>query len=209
MPPGTRIGPSSSRRPRSEPLSTALISDFVTDIKSATAGIDDPATIIERIAPLAQKMAADTSWVRPEYYDCDDAQGFGINILHQGPDNTLLVEAIAWLPGRGVAPHDHQTWGVVVGIDGVEVNVDWRRLDDGSKEGFADIEIARETEVGHGDIVSFLPHDIHGVRNEGDVTSLSLHIYGAALATLSRSEFDPINKTRKPCPQRKRSAASV
>lgn len=185
-----------------------IISNFVVKLRSATRESSDPTSIIERVTPLVELLADDTSWVRPTFYDCDEDQGFGINILHEEPDHTLLVEAIAWLPGRGVAPHDHQTWGVVIGIDGVEVNVDWKRLDDGSKEGFADLEIAKETVVGHGDVVSFRPNDIHGVRNEGDVTSLSLHVYGKTLATLERSEFDPINKIQRLCPQRKRKPAN-
>lgn len=186
-----------------------LISDFVSELKSITAKTNNLSQIIECTAPLLKALADDTSWVKSEYYECDEEQGFGINILNEEPDHTLLVEAIAWLPGRGVAPHDHQTWGMVVGIDGAEVNVDWRRLDDGSKPGFADLEIAKETVVGHGDIVSFMPDDIHGVRNEGDVTSLSLHVYGKTLATLERSEFDPINKVQRLCPQRKRKKQSV
>lgn len=190
-------------------MSDNLISNFVTELKAATAGVSDPAAVIARVAPIIEKMAADTSWVKPAYYQCDEDQGFGITILNEEPDHALLVEAICWLPGRGVAPHDHQTWGIVVGIDGVEVNVDWRRLDDGSKQGFADIEIGHETDVSRGVVVSFLPDDIHGVRNDGDVPSLSLHVYGVTPATLNRSEFDPINKTQKPCPQRKRVLAGA
>lgn len=189
-------------------MTHAVISEFVSNLRSVTDGVSDPALIIEEITPLVRHLADDTSWVEPAFYECDEDQGFGINILNEELDHTLLVEAIAWLPGRGVAPHDHQTWGIVVGIDGVEVNVDWRRLDDGLKPGYAELEIAQETAVGHGDIVSFLPDDIHGVRNDGDVTSLSLHVYGRTLATLERSEFDPINKIQRLCPQRKRKPAT-
>lgn len=190
-------------------MSDNLISDFVTELKAATAGIGDPADAIRRVTPLMEKLAADTSWVKPEYYHCDEDQGFGITILNEEPDYSLLVEVICWLPGRGVAPHDHQTWGIVVGIDGIEVNVDWARRDDGTEPGFADIEIARETDVTKGVVVSFLPDDIHGVRNDGDVPSLSLHVYGKTPARLDRSEFDPVNKTQKPCPQRKRMLAGA
>lgn len=190
-------------------MSDTVISNFVTELKTATAGIGDPAAILKRVSPIIEKMATDTSWVKPEYYQCDEDQGFGITILNEEPDNTLMVEVICWLPGRGVAPHDHQTWGIVVGIDGVEVNVDWLRRDDGSKPGFADIEIGKETDVSRGVVVSFLPDDIHGVRNDGDVPSLSLHVYGVTPASLNRSEFDPINKTQNPCPQRKRTLAGA
>ena len=190
-------------------MSDTVISNLVAELKTATAGIGDPAAVIKRVSPIIEKMATDTSWVKPEYYHCDEDQGFGITILNEEPDNTLMVEVICWLPGRGVAPHDHQTWGIVVGIDGVEVNVDWLRRDDGSKPGYADIEIGKETDVSRGVVVSFLPDDIHGVRNDGDVPSLSLHVYGVTPASLNRSEFDPINKTQKPCPQRKRTLASA
>ncbi len=190
-------------------MSDNVISNFVTELKAATAGVSDPAAVIQRISPIIAKMAADTSWVKPAYYQCDEDQGFGITILNEEPDHSLLVEAICWLPWRGVAPHDHQTWGIVFGIDGVEVNVDWRRRDDGSRPGFADIEIDRETDVSSGVVVSFLPDDIHGVRNDGDVPSLSLHVYGRSLSKTNRSEFDPINKTEKPCPVRKRTVANA
>ncbi|MBO6521834.1 MAG: hypothetical protein JJ900_15710 [Rhodospirillales bacterium] len=190
-------------------MSDTIISNLVADLKAATVGIDDPAAAIERATPIIEKMATDLSWVKPAYYQCDDDQGFGITILNEEPDHALLVEAICWLPGRGVAPHDHQTWGIVVGIDGVEVNVDWKRKDDGSKPGFADLERDRETDVTRGVVCSFMPDDIHGVRNDGDVPSLSLHVYGITPSTLDRSEFDPVNKTQKPCPQRKRVLADA
>ena len=185
-------------------MGTRTVAEFVAELKSITARNTDPAAVIERIIPLAQDLAQDTSWVQPAFYQCDEEQGFGITVLNQEPDDGLFVEVICWLPGRGVAPHDHQTWGVVVGLDGEEINVDWRRLDDGSQPGYAELETAKETTVTQGAVVSFLPNDIHSVRNDGDVPSLSLHVYGNTLSAMKRSEFDPINKTQKPCPQRKR-----
>ncbi|MBT6095091.1 MAG: cysteine dioxygenase family protein, partial [Rhodospirillaceae bacterium] len=170
-------------------MTHAAVSYLVTQLKSIAAEETDPAAIVARVEPLAAQMAADTSWMRPEFYETDAEQGMGINILHEEEDVTILVEVISWAPGQGVAPHDHQTWGVVVGIDGVEVNVDWRRLDDGSKPGFADLEKARELHVKKGDVVALLPDDIHSVRNDGDTPSVSLHMYGRVLAKTARSEF--------------------
>jgi predicted metal-dependent enzyme (double-stranded beta helix superfamily) len=186
----------------------AMIANLVEQLKIVAAEESDPAAVVERVKPLAEAMAKDTSWVRPEYYEADEEQGFGITILNDGPNHELLVEAICWLPGLGVAPHDHQTWGVVVGIDGTEVNVDWQRHDDGSKPGYADLSTRRETEVKNGDVCAFLPNDIHSVRNDADVPSLSLHMYGIAPSSLDRSEFDPITKVQRPCPQRKRKPAA-
>ncbi len=190
-------------------MGNRVISEFIADIKHITAKGADSAAVIAGVTPHIHKMANDVSWVQPSFYQCDEEQGFGITVLHQEPDNGLFVEVICWLPRRGVAPHDHQTWGVVVGLDGEEVNIDWRRLDDGTTPGYAELEAAKETAVTHGAVVSFLPNDIHSVRNDGDVPSLSLHVYGNTLSAMARSEFDPINKTQKPCPQRKRATATA
>ena len=180
------------------------VAKLVTEMKKACATSDDPDEIVAAVAPAAKKLAENKSWLKPEYFECDEGQGMGITILNEEPDHSFLVETVAWLPGRGVAPHDHQTWGVVVGIDGMELNINWRRLDDGSNPKFAELEVAEEQQISNGDLVPILPDDIHSVRNEGESTSLSLHVYGHALSNLERYEFDPINNIRRVCPQRKR-----
>ena len=106
----------------------------------APAGAPMLAALTERLAPLAE----DTSWIGDDLYETDATQGFGISILHEEPDDGFLLETVCWEPGRGVAPHDHQTWGVVMGLTGEEINVDWRRVDDGAQPGRASLEQAGE-----------------------------------------------------------------
>ena len=178
------------------------IIDLISNIKKIVTNGKDHKMIITALAPVMKGLAADQGWLKPEYFQCDHKQGMGISVLNEEPDHTIFIETVAWLPGRGVAPHDHQTWGVVVGIVGSEINVNWQRIDDGTKEDFAELEILEEREIRTGDIVYLLPDDIHSVRNESNTTSLSLHIYGQALSSIKRYEFDPINKTRCVCPQR-------
>ena len=178
------------------------VDQFVDDIRQIVEKTSDDREIVEQVMPLARRIGAEPSLRKAEFYECDEDQGFGINILHEEPDHTILVEAIAWLPGRGVMPHDHQTWGVVVGLDGDETNVNWRRQDDGTEPGYADLVAHHEVQVGPGDVVAFLPDDIHSVRNDGDTPTLSLHIYGKSLAHIDRSEFDPEAKVQRPCPKR-------
>lgn len=176
---------------------------FIADVKAVQAQHTDGREILKRVAPLARKIAAEKGWVNDSHYRCDEAQGIGITVLHEEPEN-LLVETVCWLPGRGVLPHDHQTWGCVVGIDGAERNTTWLRRDDGRKEGFADLENYHETVMRHGDVCTLLPDDIHSVHNDGAAPSLSLHIYGRSLAVTDRHEFDPAAKVMRPCPKRKR-----
>ncbi len=185
-------------------MSNAAVETFVSQVERVLASTDDAAEITRRVTELARPLAEDTGWLEERHRETDDAQGFGVTIVHKEADDGLLVETVCWAPGRGVAPHDHRTWGVVIGLEGEEINVDWRRLDDGAEDGFADIEVARETTIRQGVTCTLMSDDIHSVRNEGDTPSLSLHVYGRNLATTGRSEFDPINKRQYPCPERKR-----
>lgn len=180
------------------------VGDLVRDLRGIVAATSDEREIVKRVMPLARRIGGGPDLRRKEFYDCDPEQGFAINILHEEPDHSLLVEAIVWLPGRGVKPHNHRTWGVVVGLDGLETNVNWQRRDDGSRPGYADLVARHEIAVGPGDVVAFLPDDIHSVRNDGATPTLSLHIYGKSLAHIDRSEFDPDAKVERPCPKRVR-----
>lgn len=178
----------------------ALIGDIRRIVREETAGDALVARLTERLRPLAQ----DRSWVGDDLYETDENQGFGITILHEEAEDGFLLETVCWAPGRGVAPHDHQTWGVVMGLDGEEINVDWRRTDDGSAPGKAALEQAGETLVTSGVVKTFRPDDIHSIRNDSDTPSLSLHLYGRSLAKTGRSEFNPLAGTVAPCPKRVR-----
>ncbi len=183
---------------------TYFLNDFVSDLRLITAKERNDERIVSRVIPLAKKLAIEADWSDPCFRDCDEHQGFGIAILNEDIGNTLMVETICWLPGRGVAPHDHQTWGIVIGIEGQETNINWTRHDDGTRLGFADLTIEEELVIGPTDACSFMPNDIHSVRNTGKIPSLSLHVYGYSPGSRNRSEFDPLNKIIRPCPQRVR-----
>jgi len=182
------------------------IAELVSGIKDVLARTEDPREIAGAVADLAKPFARDTSWLEPRCYETQEEQGIGIAVFHEEPDNTILIETVSWMPGRGVAPHNHKTWGVVIGLEGEERNVMWRRDDDGAKPGFAKLSKADETVMRRGDVCCLTPSDIHSVRNDGDELSMSLHIYGRNLAHVDRSEFDPINEIERPCPVRKRTA---
>ena len=106
---------------------------------------------------------------------------------------------IAWAPGRGLAAHNHKTWAVVAGIEGQEHETNYRRLDDGRRSGYADLEVTAEATLYPGSAVCCMPEDIHSVWNNGEQTAVSLHTYGRHLNHTGRSVFDIEAKTETPC----------
>lgn len=179
-------------------VATYDLAQFVNDLGQITAEMQSHGAIIERVRPLVQRLALSKAWLRPQHYECDEEQGFGVHLLHEEPDHTLAVFAVAWLPGRGAPPHNHGTWAVVAGVDGPEKNVYWKRLDDGSRPGYAELKKVGEETLGPGEVVALLPNAIHSVANETDRVTLSLHVYGKHLNYTGRSQFDPETKTETP-----------
>jgi predicted metal-dependent enzyme (double-stranded beta helix superfamily) len=181
-----------------ETTTTYGIGDLVSDLRRITADTADHKDIIRQVGPLAKRLAADTGgWLSKDHYRCDEEQGFGVHLLHEEPNHDLAVFAVAWLPDRGTPPHDHGTWAVVVGIDGDETNINWRRLDDGLRPGHAELEEYHRVVAGHGEVMTFLPRDIHTVWNETGQVTLSLHIYGRHVNHTERSRFDTENDTEE------------
>ena len=172
-------------------LALYTLDTFVRDLRRIAAATSDPGEIAARVRPLARDLALAKTWLAPKHYECDAEQGFGVHVLHEEPDHTLFVIAAAWRPGRGVAPHNHGTWAVVAGVDGPERNTFWKRLDDGSRPGYARIARVAEKDFGPGDVLTLLPDAIHSVRNETAEVTVSLHVYGYNLNMSGRLQFDP------------------
>ncbi|MCB1547452.1 MAG: cysteine dioxygenase family protein [Hyphomicrobiaceae bacterium] len=174
------------------------LEQYVTDIRAIVREETDEDRVTSRIAPLAKRLAAAPGWLKPGHRKCDEKQGFGVHLLHEEPNHDLAVFLIAWLPNRGTMPHNHKTWAVVAGIEGLEQEVEWHRRDDGARTGYADLERVGESVMTAGDVTTCRSDDIHSVWNVGSEISMSLHTYGRHINFTGRSEFDPERKAERP-----------
>ena len=172
-------------------MSTAYsLEDYFADLKTIAAETSDEDEILRRVGPLAQRVVADKSWLKPKHYETDEEQGFGVHLLHEEADHSLAVFVVNWLPGRGTPPHDHGTWAVVAGIEGLEKNVRYERHDDGSRDGYAELEVKHDFHAGPGELICMKTGGIHAVRNDSDTLSISVHTYGRHINHTGRSQFD-------------------
>lgn len=171
---------------------------FVDDLRRIAAGGGEMRKVLAEVKPLAQRLAASEDLRRRCNRECDAQQGFGFQLLHEEPDRTLTVAVLSWLPGRGTPPHDHGTWGIVVGVEGDEVNAFWQRVDDGSRPGHAELRRLSEKTFVPGDAIALTPEIIHSVRNDSERVSVSLHVYGKNINFTGRSQFDVAKQTVSP-----------
>jgi predicted metal-dependent enzyme (double-stranded beta helix superfamily) len=79
---------------------------------------------------------------------------------------------------------------VVAGVDGPEENSFWDRVDDGTREGHAEIAKRAEKSFSEGEVIAMQPDHIHSVMNNSDAVTVSLHTYGMHVNHTGRSQYD-------------------
>jgi len=168
---------------RPEPLAP-----FVRGFKALLDGGADEAAIFHDGRALLAELIARDDWLPGAIAEPDPA-GYRIHLLHCDPARRFSVSAMVWGPGQGTPIHDHTVWGMVGVLRGRE------RCEEFSLPFAPDGPLVPGAvhEIGPGDIDFVSPSigDIHRVSNAlADGVSVSIHVYGADLAALTRSRFD-------------------
>jgi 3-mercaptopropionate dioxygenase len=112
-----------------------------------------------------------------------DPETYKSEVLHSEPDGSFSIVALVWLPGQVTPIHDHVTWCVFGVIQGMEC----KELFELSRQRTCLVE-AGDRVNRTGEVSGFAPPgDIHRVRNAGDLTAISIHVYGSDVARIGSS----------------------
>lgn len=107
------------------------------------------------------------------------------HILHAEPDGSFSIAGLVWRPGQQTRIHDHVAWCVIGVLAGIE-HEELYELHGDETDGHLVQTSARRNMTGS--VGGFAPPgDIHRVRNSGEVTAISIHIYGADISRLGSS----------------------
>ena len=72
------------------------ISELANDVKRVCAESDNEHQILSRVRPLARRAALSKStWLEDRMYEADATQGFGVHLIHEEPDHTIAILALA------------------------------------------------------------------------------------------------------------------
>ncbi len=110
-----------------------------------------------------------------------EAQSRNHPLLTEENDGHGLYLTIS-LPGKEAAPHDHGIWCVNAAISGRERHVFYRRTDNGTEPGRAEVIKVGEVMVEPGNGMVMADHDIHATEVVGSEPAIGLALYGYALA---------------------------
>jgi predicted metal-dependent enzyme (double-stranded beta helix superfamily) len=117
--------------------------------------------------------------------------------LYRSPDRSFSVMAFLWEPGNLCPVHDHSSWGIIGSLLNSVVEIRYRRLDDGSVQGYADLEQMAARTIQPGDVVYVAPLDrgIHQTGAATDRRAVSLGVYGKSIRKGYIHFFDPSQKS--------------
>jgi 3-mercaptopropionate dioxygenase len=163
-------------------LAAAPLDELVAAVRGVVRqGVDWRRTARLVAAELAAHLpSADV--LSPEQRIGDPA-GYRSHILHTEPGGTFSIVALVWRPGQVTPIHDHVTWCVFGVVQGVE----HEELFELDEERGCLVESGTSTNE-RGEVNGFAPPgDIHRVRNDGDGTAISIHIYGTDVSRIGSS----------------------
>ena len=175
------------------------IGQFVEDAKQVLNDSgDNRHKVVESLSPLVKKVVWDDG-LFDEKFRAEPENGRPRYLYHTEPGGVLQIYVVEFAPGMPTPVHDHLTWGLIGVCGGAQRTTRYQRLDDGDKEGQAELRLLEETIYERGSVYPLLPpNDIHRIETVGDHPSYSLHVLGVDLSRQHRNIFDVESGTVTP-----------
>ena len=145
------------------------LDEFISEMESLLRDLPTQEQLFDKGSSLISRLISNPEAI-PAQFRMPTGKGpranHGSYLLYQG-DSGLQVTAVVWGPGDHAAPHDHRTWGMIGVMDNALTETRFRRVDDRSKEGYAQLEKERDAVVKPGEVTLLIPEvdEIHQMDN--------------------------------------------
>lgn len=120
-------------------------------------------------------------------------------LLFEHPELRYVVTALIHPPGWLGPPHEHgPTWTVYGVFEGEEVIRRYERVDEGAREGYAELRETRSLAARPGTVDWIHPGEIHSEDNPGETSTVSIVVRSENLGSVLQRLFDLHKRTVKP-----------
>ena len=177
-------------------LDTQRIRDFIGSVRGAIGAADGPPAAVAALRPLLGQLLAEDGWLSDEYASPNPTGGMGGGIgqwlLYRSGAGDLCLFSLVVPSWQSTPIHDHLAYGLVGLYRGEQAETVFRRIDDGSVEGQARLEIVERKLLVRGGLYDLLPPDgdIHSVVTTSDEPSVSVHVLANDTGCVWRHAFD-------------------
>ncbi len=117
--------------------------------------------------------------------------------LHRSPDRSFVVLAYIWDAKLADIIHDHGSWGIIGTLCARLGERKYERVDDGKREGYAELRETEHRVYGPGETTFVLPLNkgLHAMDNPTDEIAVSVNVYGKTIGRGYVQFFDPEKRT--------------
>ena len=139
-----------------------VFAKFIEDLRAAWRALPDTEARMRKGRDLLEALVKDES-MRRSCKSWPDTDGGRRNLLfYEDPDFGFAINGVVHGADRKGSIHDHaHSWTAYGLLEGSETLERYRRVDDGSKEGYAKLEIESITQGTPGKVDLVPPFDIH------------------------------------------------
>jgi len=137
--------------------------------------------VVAALRPRLSTLAPQDSGLLTPGQLAGDPSGYQTHLVHAEPDGSFSVMVMVWLPGQRTEVHDHVAWCCTAVLAGTEYEEVYAHRGD-------HLEVVARNVNPAGTVSGFAPPgDIHQVTNAGDVTAVSMHVYGTDISRVGTS----------------------
>jgi predicted metal-dependent enzyme (double-stranded beta helix superfamily) len=165
---------------------------FVEDFRNVVAREQAGSARLDALRAPVEGLLADPSWIRAEFLEpVPGTTATWAVYRSQEPDLCIFTMVVP--PLNATKVHNHLTDGWVGLVQGGQIERHFRRLDDGSRPGFAEVRQVEEHPIRLGEItpIQYPDADIHQIVTTSREASVSLHVLCNDLGTVERQTFEP------------------
>jgi predicted metal-dependent enzyme (double-stranded beta helix superfamily) len=138
-----------------------VIEQFIADLRAIWAGETDNEGRMTRAKPLLERLLNDPD-LKAHSATWPSTEGYKNLLLYVDPDHHFVINAVVRVPGRTGNVHDHADAWVLYGVlDGSEKLERFERVDDGKRQGHAEVRLSSVTTGTQGKVDLVPPRAIH------------------------------------------------
>ena len=173
-----------------------VFENFVADLRAIWAAENDNQRRMERAKPLLERLVMDQG-LKAHSTLWPSTEGYKNLLLYVDPQYHFAINAVVRAPGRTGSVHDHADAWVLYGVlDGSESLERYERIDDGMRDGHAELRLVSVTTGTQGKVDLVPPHAIHSEQG-GPTRSVAIIVRSQRLGegTILQRAYDPTAQT--------------
>lgn len=168
---------------------------FIRDLRLAWVELPDTEARMKRGRELLEELVKDPS-MRAASRSWPSTEGRKNLLFYEDPDYGFAINGVVRAPGRKGSIHDHaHAWTAYGILDGTESLERFRRVDDRSRDGYAELELESVTEGRPGRVDLVPPFDVHAEQG-GPSRSVAVILRSERVAgKVLQGSYDKSNHT--------------